>query len=76
MVIAFLMSMTLFNRKEGFNEFNFEEDNYIPYVPQDVMCLILRGAGVQDINKYGIFIDKCTRGGNKLKPDTSNYCPA
>jgi hypothetical protein len=76
MVIAFLMSLSLFNRKEGFNEFNFEEKNYIPYVSQDVLCLILRGAGVSDINKYGIIIDKCARGDKKLKPDTSNYCSA
>lgn len=76
MVIAFLMWLPLLNRKEGFNEFNFDEENYIPYVSQDVICLILLGAGVNDINKYGIIIENCTRGGEKLKPDTSNYCPA
>lgn len=77
MVIAFLMSLSLINRKEGFNEFNFEENNYIPYVSQDVICLILRGAGVSDIHKFGIIMDKCSRGRDeKLKPDNSNYCPS
>jgi hypothetical protein len=76
MVIAFLMWLPLLNKKEGFNEFNFDEENYIPYVSQDVICLILVGAGVSDINKYGIIMENCTRGDKKLNPDTSNYCPA
>ena len=75
-VIALLMSLSLFNTKEGFNEFNFNEDNYIPYVSQDIVCLILRGAGVDNVDKFGIFADKCNRDKRELKPDTSNYCAA
>jgi hypothetical protein len=73
-LVGILLVATLSKKKEGFNEFNFEEDVYIPYVSQDVICLILLGAGVQNINKYGIIIDKCTRDKKKTVPDTSNTC--
>jgi len=76
MVIAFLMSLSLLNTKEGFNEFNFHENNYIPYVSQDIICLILKGAKVDNIDKYGIIMEKCDTNKKELKPDTTNYCAA
>ena len=46
MVLVFILLVaTVSKQKEGFDEFNFEDQGYIPYVSQDVICLILMGAG-------------------------------
>lgn len=76
MIITFVLIVaTLSNKREGFNEFNFDEKVYIPYVSQDIVCLILLGAGVK-IDKYGILYNKCTRDKkNNVLPDDSNICP-
>ena len=76
MVITFILIVaTVSTKKEGFDEFNFDDQGYIPYVSQDVVCLILLGAGVP-INEYGILYNKCSRDKkNQIVPDTSNYCP-
>ena len=76
MVLVFILLVaTVSKQKEGFDEFNFEDQGYIPYVSQDVICLILMGAGVP-INQYGILYNKCSRDKkDKLIKDKSNYCP-
>jgi hypothetical protein len=71
-----LIVATISKQKEGFDEFNFDDQGYIPYVSQDVICLIMLGAGVP-INKYGILYNKCSRDKkDQLVPDTSNTCPS
>ena len=47
----------------------------IPNVPHDTVCMVFNLAGV-DINKMGYLKDHCSFNKKKLKPDTSNYCPA
>lgn len=76
MVLVFILIVaTVSKKKEGFDEFNFDDQGYIPYVSQDVICLILLGAGVP-INQYGILYNKCTRDKkDAVVPDTSNFCP-
>lgn len=76
MVIIFILIVaTVSKQKEGFDEFNFDDQGYFPYVSQDIICLILLGADVP-INKYGILYNKCARDKKKeIVPDTSNYCP-
>lgn len=75
MILAFILIVaTISNKKEGFNEFNFNDQGYIPYVSQDVVCMILLGAGV-DIDKYGTLVGKCSTSENKKTvEDTSNTC--
>ena len=74
--IAFIFTITLFDKKEGFTLFPIDphkKDGYIPYVPQDVMCMIMDSAGIQ-IDRYGIMKDKCQNATTKLKKDDSNIC--
>ena len=78
MVIVGLLLIATYHsyyRKEGFNEFDFDSRPYIPYVSQDLMCLILESSGVKGVNKYGIIIENCSRD-KKLKEDDKNYCPS
>ena len=73
--IAFIFIMTLFDKTEGFDNFAIDphqNSGYIPYVPQDVICMILDAAGVP-IDRLGILKDKC-QNKPELKPDNSNIC--
>jgi len=67
--------MTLFDKTEGFQPFFIDphqNSGYIPYVPQDVVCMILDAAGIK-IDRLGILKEKC-KGEPPLKPDDSNIC--
>ena len=76
MVLVFILIVaTVSKQKEGFDEFNFDDQGYIPYVSQDILCLIFTGAKAP-VDQYGIFYNKCSRDKEKkIVPDTSNYCP-
>jgi hypothetical protein len=76
MVLVFILIVaTVSKKKEGFDEFNFDDQGYIPYVSQDILCLIFTGAKAP-VDQYGIFYNKCSRDKEKkIVPDTSNYCP-
>jgi len=75
MFIAFVFTITLLDKKEGFRPFPIDphhNSGFIPYVPQDVICLIMDAAGVK-IYRLGVLKEKC-RGEQELKPDDSNIC--
>jgi len=75
MFIAFVFTITLLDNKEGFRPFPIDphhNSGYIPYVPQDVICLIMHATGI-NIDRLGKLKEKC-RGEPELKPDDSNIC--
>jgi hypothetical protein len=75
--IAFVYTITLFDNKEGFRLFDIDPHNnsgYIPYVPQDVICMILDSAGVK-IDRLSVLQSKCQYSSTPAKkPDDSNIC--
>jgi hypothetical protein len=71
--IAVLFAVALvFGKKEGFTIDPHNSSGMIPYIPQDVVCMILDGAKV-DVDKYGTLVDKC-QPAPEVKPDNSNIC--
>ena len=72
-IIAVLLLLPLFERKEGFYEFNFNNQGYIPYVSQDALCMIFTGLGV-NVDRYSTFPEKCSTYKKDLKDDNSNIC--
>ena len=60
-VVGILIVATLHRKREGFDEFDFDSNPYIPYVSQDLMCMILYASNVKGIDKYGIIYENCSR---------------
>lgn len=75
--IVVVYTITLFyGQKEGFMDIDpHNNSGYIPYVPQDVLCMILDAAGVP-LDRLGVMRDKCQGGKPPLKLDDSNTCRA
>ena len=74
-ITIILIVATVSSEKEGFDEFDFENAPFIPYLPQDIVCLILLSMGIK-VYTYGILANRCKgKPKKKTQPDTSNQCP-
>jgi hypothetical protein len=75
-ILTFILIVaTVSKQKEGFDEFDFDNAPFIPYIPQDIVCLILLSMGIK-VDTYGILARRCKGKTTKKKtqPDT-NFCP-
>ena len=72
-IACMLLVSLVFGKKEGFGIDPHDRTDFIPYIPQDIVCLILKASGV-DIDALGIIQDKCQSKEDKKKPDNSNIC--
>ena len=73
-IAAMLLVALLFGKKEGFKIDPHDSSGYIPYVPQDFLCMILKASGV-DIDRLGVMRNKCKFAeDDEQKPPENDIC--
>jgi hypothetical protein len=73
-IAAMLLVALVFGKKEGFSIDPHDSSGYIPYVPQDFLCMILKASGV-DIDRLGVMKNKCKFSeDDKQKPPENDIC--
>jgi hypothetical protein len=73
-IAAMLIIALVFGKKEGFSIDPHDSSGYIPYVPQDFLCMILKASGV-DIDRLGVMKNKCQFAEDgKAPPPENDVC--